>query len=422
LSGWLSPPVVFLAVSVWGAAFTAIALLPGRQLSGLVVPYFFGAWLTSELPLHHLAWQVVATIAFVALGALEAPAGWVGLGITLASWGGLLVLHRRADTAAPVLREALSAGLAGSVPSGEDDLGSARRLAAPFSFRHPAIERVRDLAYHDEHGRHRLDLHRPRERDGLCPTLFQIHGGGWVVGRKDHQALPLMTHLAERGWGSVATNYRLSPHATYPEHLIDVKRALAWIRRYGPEHGVDPSFIVVTGGSAGGHLAAMVALTANDPALQPGFEEVDTSVAACVPFYGVYDFLDRHGVRGRQSMRPFLERVVMKSCPDADREAWDAASPIARVHAGAPPFFVIHGTHDSLVHVEETRHFVDALRRVSHQPVLYAEIPGAQHAFEMFHSLRTAHTVRAVTHFVEHVRAAQRVAAPEMPRPAQLES
>jgi acetyl esterase/lipase len=406
LSDGPAAPWAFLAASLWGAAFTAIALARGRRLWGFVVPYFFGAWLTSELALHHIAWQVLATGAFVAAGALDAWPGVLGLGIALASWVGLFVLHRRAAAAEPVLARALAAGPrpAPAAPH-DDDLTSRRRLARPFRFRHPNVEVIRDVAYHDEHARHRLDVRRPRDRRGPCPTLLQIHGGGWMIGRKEQQALPLMTHLVARGWVAVAANYRLSPGATFPDHLIDAKRALAWIRRHGAEYGADPDFVVVTGGSAGGHLAALVALTANDPALQPGFADVDTRVDACVPFYGIYDFLDRHGVQGRQAMRPFLERFVMKCSPDQERARWERASPIACVHADAPPFFVIHGSHDSLAFAEGAQRFVETLRAVSRQPVCYAELPGAQHAFEVFHSLRTAHTVRAVTRFLDAVRA-----------------
>ncbi len=124
-----------------------------------------------------------------------------------------------------------------------------------------------------------------------------------------------------------------------------------------------------------------------------------------MPFYGVYDFLDRHGARGSASMVPFLERVVMKCSPTTERARWDEASPIARVHEGAPPFFVIHGTHDALAYVEEARHFVAALRAVSRNPVLYAELPGAQHAFDTFHSRRSAHAVDAVACFLGYLRA-----------------
>ena len=120
--------------------------------------------------------------------------------------------------------------------------------------------------------------------------------------------LPLMYHLAARGWVCVAANYRLSPRATFPDHLIDVKRALAWIKRHGAEYGADPDFVVVTGGSAGGHLAALVALTANDPEYQPGFEDVDTTV---------------------QALRPVLRRLRLPRPPRRPRQGVDGALPRA---------------------------------------------------------------------------------------------
>ena len=103
-------------------------------------------------------------------------------------------------------------------------------------------------------------------------------------------------------------------------------------------------------------------------------------------------------------MVPFLEPRVMKCSPVDQRDRWEAASPLSQISAEAPPFFVIHGTHDSLVFVEEARVFVDNLRATSRRPVLYAELPGAQHAYEVFHSERTEQTLRAVTAFVEAAR------------------
>jgi acetyl esterase/lipase len=214
-----------------------------------------------------------------------------------------------------------------------------------------------------------------------------------------------MHHLASRGWVCFASNYRLSPQATFPDQIVDVKRAIAWIREHAEEFGADPDFICITGGSAGGHLAALAALSPNDPAYQPGFEEADTRLSGCVPFYGVYDFLDRQGIRRGAEMTPFLEGRVLKVSPEANRELWENASPITRVSADAPPFLVIHGSHDSLVFVEEARHFVSSLREKSRNPVVYLELPGAQHAFDTFHSVRSSHAVHAVTSFLEQTRA-----------------
>jgi acetyl esterase/lipase len=173
------------------------------------------------------------------------------------------------------------------------------------------------------------------------------------------------------------------------------------VREHIADYGGDPDLVCVTGGSAGGHLAAMVALTANDPRYQPGFEAADTSVAACIPFYGVYDLLDLFagGGQGEKAAR-FVARWVMKASPAEDREAFEEASPIHHVSASAPPFFVIHGSADNLVRVEQARAFVAELRATSHEPVLYAEVPGASHAFDVFHSPRTDNAVAAVGRFL----------------------
>ena len=103
--------------------------------------------------------------------------------------------------------------------------------------------------------------------------LVYIHGGAWVIGDKREQGIPMMHELAQRGWVCVAINYRLSPRATWPAHIVDCKRAVAWVREHIAEYGGDPGFIAVSGGSAGGHLSALLALTPNEPEWQPGFED-----------------------------------------------------------------------------------------------------------------------------------------------------
>ena len=141
------------------------------------------------------------------------------------------------------------------------------------------------------------------------PALVQIHGGGWVIGDKREQGIPLLTHMAAQGWVGFNVNYRLSPAATFPDHLVDCKRAIAWIREHADDYGIDPDFICVTGGSAGGHLTALVGTTVGDPRFQPGFEDADTSVAAAVPFYGIYDFTPARRLRGRSRDLPQVPRA-----------------------------------------------------------------------------------------------------------------
>jgi acetyl esterase/lipase len=250
-----------------------------------------------------------------------------------------------------------------------------------------------NISYGEYGSRNHLDIWRrpDLDRGGRAPVLLQVPGGAWMVGSKRQQAYPLMSHLAELGWVCVAINYRLSPRSTWPDQIVDVKRALAWTK----EH------IAITGGSAGGHLSSLAALTANDPQFQPGFEDADTSVRAAVPFYGVYDFTHHDAIH--PLMVPTLAKYVFKLRRADLAEAFRIASPITHVSADAPPFFVLHGTNDSLIPVEQARAFTARLREVSRQPVAYAELPRAQHAFDIFGSARAAHATVAVEQFLAEI-------------------
>ena len=412
-------PFSFLFVALVGALFALNAHRPFARDGSLSIWVFFAGWLTTELPIHHLAWQLAATALFVSAGALRAWPGWVGLTIAAASWAGLWRMFRDAGGARGAVERALVQAIGPAYAERVDAALRARldtpqplaQLLLPFSMRRQDVERIENVPYGPHGRRNQLDIYRARGGREGRPVLLQVHGGAWVIGDKSQQGLPLMIHMASLGWICVAINYRLSPRATFPDHLVDVKRALAWVKAHIAEHGGDPSFVVITGGSAGGHLCALAALTPNDPEYQPGFEDADTAVQACVPFYGVYDFTNREGV-GRRDMGAFLARVVFKHPISEAQELLDRASPMSRVSDRAPPFLIIHGTHDTLVPVEQARLFVDLLRGASREPVAYAEIPGAQHAFEVFASARTGHVVRGVSRFLAYVHAAHVAARP----------
>jgi acetyl esterase/lipase len=404
---------VFFAVAVVSFVITVNAIRP-IPYSMLSVPSFFGGWLATELAIHRLLIEVGVLVIFPVLGGLHGWQGTVAVACMGASIVGTLYLVLIARGAGEVAERALKEGLGEDYLSRIDEDLAARfdptipwaRLLVPFRMGLPEVERIKNISYGPYGRRNRLDIYRRTDHPTGCPTLLQIHGGAWVIGNKDQQGVPLMQHLTARGWVCFAPNYRLSPRATFPEHLVDLKRAIAWIREHGPEYGADPDFIVVTGGSAGGHLTALVALTQNHPEYQPGFESADTSVAAAVPYYGVYDFTGRHGVRGKsgeRGMRMFLERTVMKTKLAEDAEGWRKASPLDLLTDEVPPFFVIHGHNDTLVPVGEARNFVEKLRATSKAPVVFAELPGAQHAFDIFPSVRTAHVIRAIERFVDYV-------------------
>jgi acetyl esterase/lipase len=394
--------VSYLRRQLVNAALTANAVrpVPGAPAS---VPAFFAGWLAAELAPQFLA----ATAADTAVTFARGRGSRLGLAAAAAAAAGYAALIREGGKAGAQVEAALREGLGARYREelSRDVVNGTpwRRLVNPFAMKLPDVTSDVRLPYAPGGRRYELDVYSHHDRPSGAPVLLQVHGGGWVIGRKDQQGIPLMMHLAALGWVCVAVNYPLSPRARWPEHLIAIKRAIQWIHAHGAEYGADPSFLAVTGGSAGGHLAAMVALSANDPSLQPGFEDVDTSVQACVPHYGVYDFTAESGAAyTQQRLDSLLRRYVMPrnaKYPDAYRDA----SPLCRVSAEAPPFFVIHGRNDTLVPVVEARVFVQRLREVSRAPVVYAEISGAQHAFDIFPSIRSGHVVRGVERFLDVV-------------------
>jgi acetyl esterase/lipase len=388
---------LFLGMSLVGAVFTLNAFMPVRRIPVLFVPSFFGSWLTAELAIHHLVWQAIVTVIFVELGALSTWPGLAGLGITFASWLGLLLLFNDGRKTGRTFDEAL-----GSLaePTHTSPLPFSR-LVMPFRFGRRGVLVRRNVCYREVAGKKlRLDVVMPEEAGTHRPAIMQIHGGAWIIGDKREQGWPLMGHLAANGWVCFNVNYRLSPAATWPEHLIDLKYALKWIREHADEYGIDPEFVAVTGGSAGGHLTAMMALTANDPEYQPGFEDADTTLQAAVPIYAVYDFTNRLGTMLTRFRTQMLEPMIMKAFFDQEPEKFYRASPLDRIHADAPPFLVVHGDRDTLAPVEDAQLFVQMMRETSRSEVMYTELRGAQHAFDVFASPRTARMLDGTLRFL----------------------
>lgn len=380
---------------------------------------FISGWLIGELAWHHIAVQGFIAFLFVWIGAVHGFWGAIAVATLIGSWLAMSRFYASGDRAADTVEQALRAGLgsdyqdaiAGSVRTTFGRKPDSSRLLRPFTrvtIAHPSVEVIKNLPFGNHH--QKLDIYRGRNQNpDKRPVLMQIHGGAWTekMGSKNEQALPLMAHMATRGWIAVSIDYRLSPRATWPEHLIDCKEGLKWIREHIAEYGGDPEFVVVTGGSAGGHLTAMMALTAGDPEYQPGFEDTDTSVQAAVPFYGPMDF-NAEFAAYKKTDRDFIEATILKKKRSEDPEAFNRASPVHRVHSDAPPFFVIHGDHDSLVPVDGARAFVEKLGSVSSAPVAYAEIHGAQHAFDMFPSVRSEHVKHGVERFLAWAHATHR--------------
>jgi acetyl esterase/lipase len=199
--------------------------------------------------------------------------------------------------------------------------------------------------------------------------LVDCISGGWITGHRAFHSIPLLYSIAKSGWLVFTINYRLSPMCTHPSHLIDCKRAIAWIRENASQYGGDPSILCIGGESAGAHLSCLTALTPNNPYYQPGFEHTDTSVNGVVDLYGLHDFADTHNLlreltSGRANK--FFELVI--GLTQHEHPAiWDQASPIYQLRHIAPdlipPFFICHGDYDTLIPLQDAERFVEVLKQ-----------------------------------------------------------
>jgi acetyl esterase/lipase len=167
--------------------------------------------------------------------------------------------------------------------------------------------------------------------------------------------------------------------------LHDTFTTLNWLKHNAHEHGGDTNFIAISGGSSGGHLASLAALIGGNPDRPKEFRYADIALKTAISIYGRYDFLDQANVWDR--MKPglirFFQLKIMPCSPEEDPKIWKLASPTSMISKYAPPFLVVHGTHDSLIPIEETRYFVKQLKCASKNNTGYVELKGAQHAFDI---------------------------------------
>jgi acetyl esterase/lipase len=350
---------------------------------------WFAGWLLTEFPPHVVTGHALSRVSHPSIGRVAST--WAAQRADEALTAAL------ADSFGPEFREqvchpAFVASRCAPAPRSGllNRPGPHRRYAAQTS----------DIPY-GPHGRDNLlDIWRRHDLapGRRAPVLIQVPGGAWALNDKRPQGYTLMSRMVELGWICVSINYSKSPRCKFPAHLIDVKRAIAWVRENIADYGGDPDFIAITGGSAGGHLASLAALTPNDPAFQPGFENADTTVQAVAPYYGVYDFTDFDNMH--EMMLPFLEHFVLKARYADQPERFAAASPISYVHGEAPPFFVLHGEKDELVPSGQARSFCAALRGAGAPTVAYAELANAHHAFDITPTVRSRLTADAVSDFL----------------------
>jgi acetyl esterase/lipase len=292
----------------------------------------------------------------------------------------------------------------------DDVFGRWWRTALQIPFHPRAMQLQRNISYGPLE-RHRLDIWRFSTTPSNAPVIYYVHGGAWTFGDKREQGRPMLHEFVLRGWIVVAVNYRLAPGFPWPAQIEDVTRALGWIKKNIATYGGDPDRVVVAGGSAGGHLASLLALSSHDPTWRPvEMSDVpDWSVRGALSFYGVLEMTgDRTQWRGMGgALRRLLVNRVVQLPYEGNEHVYLALSPYERIAPDAPPFFVVQGANDTLVEVNVARAFVTKFRAVAFAPVYYVELPFTQHAFDLTASPRTSATTRAAVAFAESVTRAR---------------
>ena len=374
--------VLGIAASVWPPPRSGPVGVAGWLLSAL----------PNESPFLALYWLGAATLLAFSQGDLHGAPVWVALGVAAAAFVAAPVLVRRSLRAAPAIEDALDHSIgpfwrharAGRSIAPNPPWG--RVLFAPLPLFHPGVRRLSNLSYGNAGRRNRLDLYHRRGSGSSGPVLIHLHGGGFsfAPGRKSFYARRLLFRLARQGWVCISATYRLQPAAAFPDELVDVKRLIAWARARAGEHGGDADRIVVVGSSYGARLATLAGFTTNDPAFQPGFEQADTSVAAVVGLYGYYG-----AITSRQSL---------------------PSSPFDYAARRSAPLLIVHGDQDTFTSAGRARALAERARCASANPVVYVELPGAQHSFDLLSSIRFEAVIDGIEAF------ATSIAAPDFTR------
>ncbi|KAK3829023.1 MAG: Alpha/Beta hydrolase protein [Benniella sp.] len=251
-----------------------------------------------------------------------------------------------------------------------------------------------------------LDIYQPHsvQAGDDRPVLFYMHGGGWTMGSK-RVVGPLLTEMISYDWIVVSVNYRLNSKAGYPTQLMDCKRALRWVKDQIRVFGGNPNNIVAAGDSAGGHMACLLASTTNQPELQPGFEDIDTTIQGVLGLSAVVNLVDPEDYCNHDCRTRFIKEVAKREgSPESEANLRFLAehSPTFRIKRDGVPYMMIHGDIDTLTPVQHTRDFVNRFRNTCTAPITYLEVPGGHHCFHLISSPRSWYMVIAASQWLNY--------------------
>lgn len=245
------------------------------------------------------------------------------------------------------------------------------------------VKAYRDVSYQQLPGYtpQIVDIYIPATK-GPHPLLLYIHGGAWVGGHTRHAGAlanfpAVLASLAAEGFIVASLEYRLAAEAKFPAQLQDAKAALRFLRDHAAKYRIDPTRVGIWGGSAGGHLAAITALTCHDTSLDPAAAK-DVCATAAVIWYGAFDFVSLRATKGVGGER--LGASLLGCVDICTSEQLARVSPASYVDAKDPSFLLIHGTDDKVLPVVQTHEF-EALLKAAGVPVQAIYIPGVDHSF-----------------------------------------
>jgi acetyl esterase/lipase len=223
----------------------------------------------------------------------------------------------------------------------------------------------------------KLDVYYPAQYSASAwPVVIYIHGGAWQKGDKSEGAgFRSMAGLQSAGFLVIAVNYRLAPQYIFPAQIQDVKCAVRYLRAHAAEYHLDPEKIGVWGGSAGGHLSALLGTSGGTPGWDVG-EYLDQSsrVQAVVDMFGPADLSVEFDASNFQTARAVFGAV------SKDDPKLAAASPVTYIDPGDPPFLILHGDQDTTVPLEQSQILVQKLLDAGVEAQLVV-VHGAGHGF-----------------------------------------